>query len=66
MLRHHYRGTVIGILKIDINIIKMLQHDWTTDLQTRNFKRLKFEIAVADSYHSAIEEGGFVSKFHHL
>ena len=44
----------------------MLQHGWTTALQTRNFKLLKFEIAVADSYHSVIEEGGCVSKFHHL
>ena len=41
MFRHHCRRTVIGILKIDINIIKMLQHDWITDLQTRNFKLLK-------------------------
>ena len=44
----------------------MLQHDWTMDLQTRIFKLLKFEIAVADSYHSTIEEGSCVSKFHHL
>ena len=32
VFRHHYRRTVIGILKIDINMIKMLQYDWTMDL----------------------------------
>ena len=44
----------------------MPQHDWTMDLGTGNLKLLKLEIAVADSYHSEIEEGGSVSKFHHL
>ena len=43
----------------------MLQYDWTMDLRTGIFKLLKFEIA-ADSYQSAIEEEGCVSKFYSL